>query len=465
MNSPRVVVVGAGPAGVRAAQALVEAGLHPVVVDESPREGGQIYRRPPEGFKRPASKLYGADAAKASALHDGFAALQGRITLLSGALAWNLSAGELHVVQDGRALTVPFDSLIVCSGATDRLMPVPGWQQAGCYSMGAAQVALKAQGCAIGARTVFMGSGPLLYLVASQYQQAGATVAAVLDTAPAVPSLPALRGLMARPLLALRGLGLIRGLKAAGVPLLQGVQPIAIDGCPEHGVQAVRVRDARGHEQRFDADAVALGWHLRSEAQLADLARCEFEFHADTRQWQPRIDAEGRSSTPGVYLAGDGARVLGADGAEAAGRLAALAALADLDHGGAKARLAGEGPALRATLARTDRFRAGLAAAFPWPNPQAAALPDATVVCRCEGITAGELRACVRDKGSREINRTKAFSRVGMGRCQGRYCGQAGAEVVAAAAGVPIDVVGRLRTQAPLKPLPMDTPETEPLHP
>ena len=62
-----------------------------------------------------------------------------------------------------------FDALVVCSGATDRLMPVQGWHLAGCYSLGAAQIALKAQACAIGRRIVFLGTGPLLYLVASQY--------------------------------------------------------------------------------------------------------------------------------------------------------------------------------------------------------------------------------------------------------------------------------------------------------
>ena len=48
-TAPRVVVVGAGPAGVRAAQALVQAGLRPIVIDEGRRDGGQIYRRQPEG--------------------------------------------------------------------------------------------------------------------------------------------------------------------------------------------------------------------------------------------------------------------------------------------------------------------------------------------------------------------------------------------------------------------------------
>ena len=191
----------------------------------------------------------------------------------------------------------------------------------------------------------------------------------------------------------------------------------------------MRVRDARGRERRFDCDAVALGWHLRAETQLADLARCEFAFEPQSRQWLPRIDADGRSSVPGVYLAGDGARILGADGAEAAGRLAALAALADLGHAaGARART----QTRRAQLRRTLRTHGPLprrpgAAPFPGRMQHAAALPDEAVVCRCEAVTrrrTAPLRAT--SSGSREVNRAKAFSRVGMGRCQGRYCGHAG---------------------------------------
>lgn len=461
MNQPRVVVVGAGPAGVRAARALAEAGVRPVLVDEGLRDGGQIYRRQPDGFTRSYAKLYGSEAAKADALHRDFDALRDRIDHRGRTLAWNLTAGELHVVCGQKADIVPFDAIVICAGATDRLLPVLGWQRAGCYSLGAAQIALKAQACAIGARTVFLGSGPLLYLAATQYVQAGAAVAAVLDTAPRVQSWAAVRGLLARPGLAWRGLAMLRTLRRAGVPLLHGVQPLAIDGDDAQGVTAVRVRDANGIEQRFETDAVALGWHLRAETQLADLARCEFDFEPQSRQWLPRIDADGRSSTQGVYLAGDGARILGADGAEAAGRLAALAALADLGHPAGAALYANESPQLRRTLQRMDRFRAGVISAFPWPHQHAAALPDETIVCRCEAVTAGELRRCVGELGSREVNRAKAFSRVGMGRCQGRFCGHAGAEIVAAAAGAPIESVGRLRTQAPVKSLPMATREVQ----
>jgi NADPH-dependent 2,4-dienoyl-CoA reductase/sulfur reductase-like enzyme len=451
VGQPRVVIVGAGPAGVRAAQALAEKGLRPVVVDESRRDGGQIYRRQPEGFQRPYAKLYGSEAHRAQALHRSFELLQDRIDWRAETLAWHIEPHRLHVIQGGRTQVLPFDALIICSGATDRLMPVPGWDLAGCYSLGAAQISLKAQACAIGRRVVFMGTGPLLYLVASQYVAAGANVEAVLDTSASALRVRALPRLAARLAVLLNGLKLVASLRLAGVRVLTGVAPLEITGSPTGGVTGVRVRNGGGREHDFQCDAVALGYHLRSEAQLADIAKCEFRFDVPSRQWLPRIDEDGRSSVRGIYLAGDGVRLAGADGAEAAGRLAALACLADFGMPADPTEVA----QLRSRLQTMERFRQGLLQAFPWPHEAAAALPDHTVVCRCEVVTAGELRAAVTELGACEINRAKALCRVGMGRCQGRYCGHAAAEIVARAAGVPVDQVGRIRTQGPVKLLPI----------
>ena len=240
-------------------------------------------------------------------------------------------------------------------------------------------------------------------------------------------------------------------IKRAGVPMLTGITPIEITGAAENGVQGVVVRDGRGKMRTFECDAVAMGYHLRPETQLADLARCAFRFDQETRQWLPEVDEDGRSSVSGVYLAGDGMRVRGADAAEIGGRLAAMAVLKDVGLSVEDKEL----QRLRAEQASMERFSQGLAQAFPWPVQQAAQVPDETIVCRCEAITAGELRRVVCDMGAQEANRAKALSRVGMGRCQGRYCGHAGAEVIAHAAGVPVEQVGRLRGQAPVKPLSM----------
>jgi sarcosine oxidase subunit alpha len=48
-------------------------------------------------------------------------------------------------------------------------------------------------------------------------------------------------------------------------------------------------------------------------------------------------------------------------------------------------------------------------------------ITDDTIVCRCERVTASEIRALIR-KGYRDINEIKAVSRAGMGACGAKTC-------------------------------------------
>ena len=458
MATARVVIIGAGPAGVRCAETLLAAGIKPILIDENRRDGGQIYRRQPEGFTRDYTTLYGSEAAKAQALHQSFDRLREAIDYRPDTLVWNLTPGQLCCVSQGRHSTVDYDALILCTGATDRLMPIEGWQLAGTYSLGGAQIALKNQAVSIGHRVVFMGSGPLLYLVASQYVKAGAVVAAVLDTSPLSLRIRALPKLLARPAVLFTGLKLLAQLYRAKVAVHLGIKPLQVLGDAKEGVMGVRFSTGSGKTETVQADAVALGYHLRPETQLGDLAGCAMAFDQASSQWWLDTDGLGRTSVKGVYAAGDGSKIRGADAAEHAGRLVALALLEDLKLP-VNAGLRDE---QQQALAVMDQFRLGLAEAFPWPSEQAKTLPDSAIVCRCEMISAGELRRTVNEKGACEVNRAKAFSRVGMGRCQGRYCSQAGAEVIAACAGVQVQAVGRQRGQAPVKPLSMLTEEVAP---
>jgi len=433
----RVLIVGAGPAGIRAAQRLVAAGLRPVVVDEAARAGGQIYRRPPDGFTRPPEKLYGSEAGKARDLHALFDGM-----LAAGQIDYHPNA-SVHALRDGvahiGALRISYDRLILTTGATDRLVPVEGWQRAGVFSLGAAQIALKAQGVALGRKIVLAGSGPLLTLVATQLRAAGAGVAAVLDTSALATQARGGVGMaLARPVVTARGLAMrarLGRLYHAGVRL----DRITDD--------AVHWRDARGAARVTECDAVALGWHLRAETQLADLAGARFQWSETWAQWLPVADKMGRAG-PGLYLAGDGLRILGADGAEVMGALAANACLNDAGIA------TPDTPALLRRAARLHRFAAAMARAFPWPAGQLDALPDAAILCRCEGITVGQMREATQ-LGGAEANRVKSLGRIGMGRCQGRYCQLAAADLIARHAGTAPQSVGRLRGQPPVRPLPI----------
>ena len=49
------------------------------------------------------------------------------------------------------------------------------------------------------------------------------------------------------------------------------------------------------------------------------------------------------------------------------------------------------------------------------------AIPDEAIICRCERVTAGELRALIRS-GVRDMNQLKALTRAGMGACGSKTC-------------------------------------------
>ncbi|MFM0338956.1 FAD-dependent oxidoreductase [Paraburkholderia fungorum] len=453
----RVVIVGAGPAGVRAAETLVAAGIRPIVLDENARWGGQIYRQPPANgaFQRSKKTLYGFEAHKADALHTTMAALLPHLDYRADTLAWACEPGRLDTLHAGREISVPFSHLIIASGATDRVLPAPGWTLPGVYTLGAAQVALKAQGCAIGRRVVLAGTGPLLYLVAYQYVKAGAQVVAVLDTNPLAQQIAAAPKLARQPSTFAKGLYYVGWLTLHGVRIERDVSLLGIRG--EHGVNAIewRARRSGSQTETLACDAVGISFGLKPETQLADLAGCRFRFDAHNRCWLPELDAAGRSTVPGIYLAGDGAGIAGSDAAELAGRRTALTVLDDLGIAHPRGPGMHDTASLDRRLQRIAVFRQGIEAAFAPPAKCAAQWPDDMIVCRCEEIDAGTLRRCIRGGEANEINRLKALTRVGMGRCQGRMCGEAALTLLSEESGSPLEAVGRLRSQPPVKPIPL----------
>ena len=86
------------------------------------------------------------------------------------------------------------------------------------------------------------------------------------------------------------------------------------------------------------------------------------------------------------------------------------------------------------------------------PRAQIFAPSDDTIVCRCEEITARDIRAMAAI-GRPGPNQVKAFTRAGMGPCQGRQCGYTVTRLLAEAENRPAADVGFYRVRPPLKPV------------
>jgi NADPH-dependent 2,4-dienoyl-CoA reductase/sulfur reductase-like enzyme len=172
---------------------------------------------------------------------------------------------------------------------------------------------------------------------------------------------------------------------------------------------------------------------------------------ADGWCWRTLTDPWGATSVETIAVAGDCAHIGGAEAAARAGRLVALDAarrLGAIDTG-TRDRLAG--PERRA-LARLRGLRRFLDALTRPRLEILAPSDDEVMVCRCEAVSVAVLREAVA-LGCQGPNQAKAFTRCGMGPCQGRLCGLTAAAVIARERGVSMAEVGHQRVRPPVKPL------------
>ena len=121
------------------------------------------------------------------------------------------------------------------------------------------------------------------------------------------------------------------------------------------------------------------------------------------------VDEMQQTSVAGVYSAGEATGIGGLDLSLVEGEIAGFAAAGETR----------EARALFGARQRHRRFAGALERAFALREELKHLAQDDTLVCRCEDVALGRVRAC---SGWREA---KLHTRCGMGPCQGRVCGGA----------------------------------------
>ena len=444
-----LAIIGAGPAGMCAALEAAHHALTVLVVDEQPRPGGQIYRQAAYRDARLEAAL-GPDYRRGRPLIDAFQT--GGIDHLSGATVWEISAdGRLGILHEGDASFIQASEVLVATGAIERPVPVPGWTRPGVMTAGAGQILLKTAGLVPEKPVVLAGGGPLLYLLASQYLEAGASIQAILETVPIANYLSAARylpGAVYEARLLAKGVGMMAALRRAGVRLVRRVDDLEVEGGT--ACEAVSFR-RRGQKHRLETELVLLHEGVIPNTQITMALGCDHQWDPVQRYWRPSLDAWGRTSNPHISVAGDGGAVWGAEAAALTGRLAALGAAHRLDALSAAARDHRAAPHRR-SLRRLAGARRFLDRLYRPPEGQRLPMCDDIVVCRCEEVTAGEVRRAAR-LGAVGLTQAKAYTRCGMGPCQGRLCGPTVAAIIASERGIPEAEVPPYRPRPPFKPV------------
>jgi NADPH-dependent 2,4-dienoyl-CoA reductase/sulfur reductase-like enzyme len=445
MNDVQVVVVGGGPAGLAAAREAAGTGVDVALVDGNARLGGQFHRQAALGIRQAPSA--GADRFVGSAApsrhgRELIAAVESSpVDVRSGARVWQVTKEDgcvaLRLLRaDGSEDELRAQVVVLAPGAIDRGLPFPGWDLPGVITPGGAQTLLKASGTLAGDRILVAGTGPLLLAVASLLARSGAEVAAVLDAT----SRLRLAGLAG----SLLGAGGRSHLGEAGrflltlashrIPFRAGWGVVAArgDGKVEEAQIARLDRDWRllaGTERTLAVDTICSGFSFTAMLELPLALGCSVVDDPGDGSPVVAVDADGRSSVDGVLVAGEATGVGGAGLAETEGALAGLAAA---EHCGALTLAARDHRRrLRRRRRHQERFAFALRQTLRPPDGWSDRLSDETLICRCEEVTVGQLRAAVHELGATDARSAKLLCRAGMGLCQARVCGANAADVVA----------------------------------
>ncbi len=153
------LIIGAGPAGLRAASVVAESGLEAVLVDEQPFPGGQIYRH----VTAPGAKERFAEAAD---YRDGTELVRrferSGAQYLPESTVWFLEPGRALASRDGETLDLRAKNIIIAVGAMERPVPFRGWTLPGVMNAGGADILLKTAGVLPETPVVVAGRGPPL---------------------------------------------------------------------------------------------------------------------------------------------------------------------------------------------------------------------------------------------------------------------------------------------------------------
>ena len=441
-----LVIIGAGPAGMSAAIEATKRELSVLVLDRQAEAGGQIFRNAGSASLE-KRKALGKDYARGYELVQNF--IKSSASFLGRATVWHLASGKVYFSHQGQSHCVFAKDILIATGGMERPVPVEGWTEAGVMGVGAADILLKSASLLPKGAVVLCGNGPLILQAVVHLKHFHIPIAGVVLTGELsnpLRAMPRVFGAFARPKYMahgmLMGLGMI-----AGAPCYLASKDVRI---AKHGEEFSVSFTSMGKARKLNCGTVLLHEGVISESRITRLARLRHTWNADQRYWHVASDVWGNTNIQGIRCAGDVAGVLGADAAMTLGKLAAL----DVCREQGLLLLQKRDRLAKKMLWDLRRFKAMqpfMDRVFA-PNQEILLPKDEAIVCRCEELSAKELRLAVME-GSYSPDGLKAQARPGMGTCQGRMCSAAVAEMIAHTHNIPLEQLNSYHAQLPLSPL------------
>jgi len=458
MMQADLVIIGGGPAGMSAAIEAAKHDLEIVLLEENSALGGKVLRN--SGHGGPEEKVR-------SRLFSDFHKVSHRIKVFTDTEVWNVNGEKLVEFwqksdEKKKGQCVKGKKLIVAVGAKDQVVPFPGWQLPGVFTIGCLN-SFTQRGVVPAKEVLVAGTGALQIALAYNLTCAGVKVKGLIDcnsrSEMISSALEIFSGGGWRKLLL--GAKYMLKIITNGIPIYHGymvTKAIAKDSS-EDAVNSATIakldregRPVPGTEKTFEVEAIGVGYGLIPQTEITELCGCRHSFNDQFGYWIADRTPSMETTVDGIFVAGDGADIKGYEAALDEGRVAALAACKQLGIVPSGSRK--ENRALAKRLASARAVGAAMSSGARVRRGLLDVVTDDTIICRCEEVCYADIKAAVAE-GAKDVNDVKRRTRMGMGNCQGRFCGQFVHDLMCKATG---EQLGRtvFTVRPPLKSLPLE---------
>lgn len=310
------VIVGGGPAGLSAAKVALDAGMTVTIIERFNRLGGQLIKQTHKffGSKMQYAKTRGFDIAKI--LLDDLKGYEDQLEILLDATCVGFYPDRvLTVYQKNKYMKYTGKSIIIATGASEKVLAFENNDLPGIYGAGAIQTLMNIYGIKPGSDVVMVGSGNIGLIVSYQLMQAGVHVKCVLEAASTIGGYLVHASKIKR-----LGVDIITNTtvkKAIGDTQLEKIITVKLDE---------QWQEIPGSEQSIETDVLCISVGLSPLHQLLSMAGATMLDVSELGGLVPKKTCDYETSIDHVYACGDVTGIEEASSAMVEGRICGLMA-------------------------------------------------------------------------------------------------------------------------------------------
>jgi len=323
-----LLIIGGGPAGLKAALTAAEIGMDIILVNDHFKLGGQLVKQTHKffGIRQYYGGIRGFKIAEKLVNEIG---AKENIKVYNNAFAYGYFRGGIVGValrgENQANLLIKPKAVIVATGAMERGLEFENNDLPGVMGAGAAQTLMNEYGVKPGEKALVVGSGNVGLIISYQLAQAGVKVKAIVEI------LPHIGGWFVHA----------AKVRRLGIPIITKhtiTKAVGINRVEKAVIQQVDEKwsPIPGTEKEFDVDLVLLAVGLAPDTRFFSQAGAAMKWIPELGGLVPIRTKYLETSIENMYVAGDASGIEEAATAFIEGEIAALSAAIKLGYGNKK---------------------------------------------------------------------------------------------------------------------------------